>query len=113
VVVFEDGRPARELAGGTVTFTSEELKKTASGDIDADGNFRLSTEKKNDGAFPGMYRVAVVPPEPELSERSRAPQKAPPIDRAYENPKTSGLEFPVEAKSNEITITLRRPRPAR
>ena len=42
-VVWLDDKSATELAGGSVTFTSEEARTSAGGEIDAEGNFRLST----------------------------------------------------------------------
>jgi hypothetical protein len=61
--VLLDGQPATELAGGTVTFDSAELHKSASGEIQADGTYQLSSLTKNDGAIPGTYQVTVSPPE--------------------------------------------------
>ena len=54
-----DGRP---LAGATVHFIAQDPGgKDALGSTDAEGVFRLSTSKPDDGAFPGKYKVIVRP----------------------------------------------------
>jgi hypothetical protein len=103
--VFLDGQPATELAGGTVTFNSSELGRSASGEIQTDGTYRLGSFKKDDGAIPGKYQVTVSPPEtPPASERSRRGGGSKGI--AFEEPKN--LEVTVEAKSNDVPIQLHR-----
>ena len=102
--VYLDGQPATELAGGTVTFNSEELQRSASGEIQADGTYRLSSVKKDDGAIPGKYQVTVSPPEtPPAGERGRRGGGSKGI--AFEEPK---IEVVIEAKSNDVPIQLRR-----
>jgi hypothetical protein len=107
--VYLDGQPAKELAGGTVTFNSEELHRSASGEIQADGTYRLGSLTKDDGAAPGKYQVTVSPPEaPAAEERGgRAPKAKPVSFRQPEN-----LEVTVERKSNDIPIQLQRGGPA-
>jgi hypothetical protein len=103
--VYLDGQPATELAGGTVMFNSSELGRSASGEIQADGTYRLSSLKKDDGAIPGKYQVTVSPPEtPAKSERGRRGGESKGI--AFEEPKN--LEATVEAKSNDVPIQLHR-----
>jgi len=105
--VYLDGQPATELAGGTVTFNSEELQRSASGEIQADGTYRLSSVKKDDGAIPGKYQVTVSPPEGSGSgERARGPRAKPLAFRQPEN-----LEVTVERKTNDIPIRLQRGAP--
>jgi hypothetical protein len=102
--VFLDGQPATELAGGTVMFNSSELGRSASGEIQADGTFRLGSLKKDDGALPGKYQVTVSPPEtPPAGERGRRGGGSKGI--AFEEPK---IEVVIEAKSNDVPIQLRR-----
>jgi hypothetical protein len=58
-----DGKP---LAGAMVTFLPSGEKgggRPAGGRTDADGSFRLTTFKADDGALPGHYRVTVVMPD--------------------------------------------------
>jgi hypothetical protein len=103
--VYLDGEPAKELAGGTVFFNSAELHKSASGSIDAEGNYRLGGVKKDDGAIPGKYQVTVSPPETSGSgERGGRRPAAKAV--AFEAPKN--LEVTVERKANDIPIQLHR-----
>src|SRR5262245_4436516 len=52
-----DGKP---LSGAMVTFVpAEEKGRAASGATQADGSFRLTTFKPDDGALPGDYKVMV------------------------------------------------------
>jgi hypothetical protein len=56
-VVTLDGKP---LPGATVSFMPVEAGRSATGQTDADGNFRLTTFRTEDGALPGEYKVIVV-----------------------------------------------------
>jgi hypothetical protein len=103
--VLLDGQPATELAGGTVTFDSAELHKSASGEIQADGTYQLSSLTKNDGAIPGTYQVTVSPPETAATgERGKKGSGA--KSAAFVEPKN--LEVTVERKANDIPIQLDR-----
>jgi hypothetical protein len=104
-VLFDDGQPAKELAGGSVVFTSEALKRSASGDIDENGAYQLSTEGSNDGAYPGKYNVAVTGPQ--MGGESPAKKKRL-FPAHYEDPEKSGIAVVVEAKSNDIPINIQR-----
>src|SRR5262249_8338152 len=74
-VVYEDETPAKELAGGMVTFTdSEPGRGSAIGGIRDDGTYRLSFRAKEDGALPGEYRVSISPAQQE--EVGDAPRRA-------------------------------------
>src|SRR5262245_53344935 len=77
-ILWEDGTPARELAGGLVICESA-TGAGARGDIEKDGSFQLGTHKPGDGALVGKHRVAVV----EYS--SREPTPPPLIDPAFSN----------------------------
>jgi hypothetical protein len=109
--VYLDGQPAKELAGGTVTFNSPELRKSASGTIQADGTYRLGSLKQDDGALPGKYDVTVAPPEVAAAgERGGRRRAAPPL--VFEGP--TEREVTVERGANDITLHLRRkPAPPR
>ena len=105
--VYLDGQPAKELAGATVTFSSSELHRSASGEIQADGTYCLGSLTKDDGAIPGKYQVTVSPPEGSGSgERARGPRAKPLAFRQPEN-----LEVTVERKTNDIPIRLQRGAP--
>jgi hypothetical protein len=64
-IVTLDGKP---LPGATVTFAPVGGGRSASGRTDADGSFRLTTFRTDDGALPGEYKVMVVA-EKEAEER--------------------------------------------
>lgn len=98
-VVFQDGKPATELAGGMVTFDCPEAKVSAQGSIQADGRFRLGTFRPDDGAVAGEHLVAITPPPPPNPDRP-----PPPVMR----PLKSGLKKTVEPKSNQIEIRVER-----
>jgi hypothetical protein len=104
--VFLDGQPAAELAGWTVTFTSAELHKSASGEIQADGTYRLGTWKKDDGAFPGTYQVSVSPPESAGASERGNNRPATPKPASVVAP--ANLEVVVAQTTNDIPIQLQR-----
>src|SRR5437764_14956105 len=62
-VVYDDGKPAVELAKGTVSFESVENLSNVAGDIRSDGTFRIRTPPGKDGAPAGKYRIIVLPAE--------------------------------------------------
>jgi hypothetical protein len=106
-MVYLDGQPATELAGGTVTFDSAELHRSASGAIREDGSYRLSSFGRDDGAMPGTYQVTISPPEtPPAGERGK---HAATKSAAFIEPKD--LQVTVEPKGNDIPIELHRRTP--
>jgi hypothetical protein len=105
-LVYEDNQqPATELAGFEVTFTSQEMGKRATGKIQEDGTFRLTSTRPDDGAFPGHYQVVLTQPHP-LPERET---RSPVVDVIYEDPGKTPLTADVDPKANnEFTFALRR-----
>jgi hypothetical protein len=65
-----DGKP---LPRATVSFMPVGEGRAASGETDADGIFRLTTFRTNDGALPGEYKVIVTVTEldPRMSKPSQ------------------------------------------
>lgn len=108
-VVFEDGKDAVELAGGTVHFESVDRQPAVSahGVIQPDGTFHLETQRPGDGAYPGRYRVLVSPPA--RDDRDGARPLPPVLDSRYEKYETSGLEFSVDRRANQLTVPVRKP----
>jgi hypothetical protein len=107
-----DGRPTRVpvsgkvlidgkvLAYGAVRFTPEH-GRPATGEIQKDGTFAMSTFEPNDGVVPGTHTVTVHARE-DLSGtqvRWNAPKK-------YGNPAQSGLRQIIEKPTDSITIEL-------
>jgi hypothetical protein len=87
------------LGSGSVVFSpatsaGPEANRPATAELAADGVYRLSSFRPNDGVMPGEYRVTVVsyssPPDPEHGK--------PPVSRIparYGDPVQSGLSFTV------------------
>jgi hypothetical protein len=107
--VYLDGQPAKELAGYTVTFTSSELHRSASGEIQADGTYSLGSLTKDDGAIPGKYQVTLSPPERAGGgERGKKLPGAKGV--SFQQP--DNQEFTVEQRTNDIAIHLQRSKSA-
>jgi hypothetical protein len=108
-VVYTDGSPAADLKGCSIEFDALDNKLDgksvgATGEIDAEGKFRLTTRKANDGAVAGRHRVLISDPNGGLG---RGPTKLR-VAKKYETFDTSGLEQTVEPKANTLTVTVER-----
>lgn len=97
------------VAGATVVFENREKRQSASGRTDADGRFRLTTFKVNDGAPPGTYRISVAPPSAADSSQPEPPRT---FAEKYLTPDASGLTLTVEAGMKECSLELE-PSPAK
>ena len=99
-----DGRRA---TFGTVEFMSEAGGKVASGAIQRDGSFRLSTFRAGDGAVAGRHRVIIVQvidTEHLPLEKHRHVLDVHPRHARYE---TSGLQVTVEpGKQNSFELVV-------
>jgi len=128
-----DGLPRRYPVSGRVTYQGKPVPKgevtfsptrdngrTAAGNIQGDGSYRLTTMNPGDGALPGRYRVSVTAVAVDFSEvettkggpplSEEAEEILPRIHYApsrYENPDTSGLTAEVKPQSNTINFVLR------
>lgn len=110
-IEFNDGKPAIELAGGTVMFEGqgEKTRFSALGVIDKQAGFRLTTTKKDDGVPAGKYKVLVSPPEDEQQQDDRPVKKRRAvIDPRYQSLEATDLEVLIEKKRNEVTLKLKR-----
>lgn len=103
-VLDSNGKPA---AGATVVFhptvadpkDKDIAKPTAQ--VDADGNFNLTTYKTGDGAPQGEYNVTVFWPAPKKNPFDAV--GADQLKGAFADPKTSKIKFTVEKKDlNEV-----------
>ncbi len=90
------GRP---LLSGEVEFRSGE-GLAASGRIEPDGTYQLSTFEPRDGAVPGVYRVAIRP----LHRFGGGALQA--IPSHYADLENSGLQFEIGALGGRIDIEL-------
>src|SRR5262245_53145575 len=97
-VVFDDDKPAKALVGGLVSFESVADKSNASGEIQGNGSYRLTSPTGTDGVPAGKYRVLVMPPEPKDPDHP-PPTVLPDRYRSYER---SGIEVTVAEKLNTI-----------
>jgi len=99
----------KPLERGTVVFFPKSGGKTATGTIQPDGSYTLSTYSQGDGALLGEHNVTVIserdmsnvlPEDPEASlEPSLIPTK-------YNLQKTSGLTANVQEGDNQIDFEL-------
>lgn len=106
-VRWKDGAPAKELVGSNVVFELPEKKTSARGVIQSDGSFRLSTQKPDDGAPPGDYKVFIV------EDRKNANAEGTLLMPALLDPRnselaTSTLKATVTTGPNDITLTVER-----
>jgi hypothetical protein len=102
-LVWEDGQPARELAGSMIYFECLEQRSMSRSKVKEDGSFQLTTEGPEaggaDGAPPGHYRVYVIDGRP------------PRIENRFRRPDTSGLEVTVPADGPMVLRVERRHEP--
>jgi len=106
-LVTLNGEP---LTSGTVLFETLEPTAgggtyTARGEIDSHGHYTLGTFTADDGAVAGRHRAAIVPSNVGLSDGADH-AAASIVPDEYTSPRTSPLQFEVQASSNEINIEL-------
>lgn len=99
------GRP---VTGGLILLVPQEQGHAATGELQADGTFRLTTFRRHDGAVPGKYRVAVqvFPTESAGLPGAEFGGKRPPIPQKYFDPATSGWIVDIQSGENTLDISL-------
>lgn len=107
VVQFEDGTPAKELAGYGINFAlvSEKGGGSSVGTIDDNGAFVLSHKAENDGAVAGKHQVTFTAPEADDDEDSRKTRARP---KNILHPDSAVLEVTVEPRSNNLTLKVKK-----
>lgn len=108
-VNWKDGSPAKELSGSLIFFNLADKDTSAQGRIQADGSFRVTTNKPDDGALVGEHVVTII----EVGRQSvggaesgaLVPAK---VDTKYMTPGTSDLRATVKPQTNKITLTVER-----
>ena len=115
-VVFKDGAPMRggkiELSPmGEVNSASGKSLPNPAGVIEKDGTFQLTTYRPFDGDLSGRYRAIVQ--ELQYETKLGQPPPKPTIDSRYTRYDTSGLEVEIKEGTNDLTITIDRPKAGR
>jgi hypothetical protein len=107
VIYKDDGKPVP--GGVTVWFESTPPPyQRASGVVDVEGNFVLSTVRENSGAMQGEHRIRFEPivPYHEPNAAMALAKKMPPRYIEY---RTSGLKQTIAPGDNYFTIEVERP----
>jgi len=106
--VLLDGQPLPEAQ---VLFLPKSGGRPAAGKTNAEGKFKLTTDKSDDGAKPGEYQVGVTAlkisygPSGEGGEQAEKQQWLAP--RRYSKPAESGLTAKITAAERTPKIELR------
>lgn len=107
-VKYSDGTP---LTRGTVNFEGD--RASASGKINEDGSFAMSSLSEGDGVAPGEYRVYISGTEGDMvyDEATRKYSSPPPlVDAKFSNPATSGVTATVPG-TESLDIVVEKPAP--
>ncbi len=73
-MLLADGKP---LTGGSVQFIPKQGGLPASGKIESDGTFSLTSLKSREGAAPGEYKVRIEPSSELLRQEGQEGPEAP------------------------------------
>lgn len=94
---------------GTISFVPEGNKPAATGQIQKDGSYELSTYGDGDGAVLGKHTVMIIAVDAQEGALPEDKNPVPPaiIPDKYFNNQTSGLTANVEDKVNEINFELK------
>ena len=103
VILKGETAPSKDLRGYTISLESVGIQPpvSATGEVRADGTFRLSTFKEDDGAVPGKHRVAIS-----FLDEDRGPRPKRHIAPRYARFETSGLEVEIKPQNNQVTLEL-------
>jgi hypothetical protein len=112
VVGCGDGRPQRVPVSGTVLIDGAPVPhgfvtfappkgRSASGQLDKEGRFTLTSYEPGDGTLPGTQRVAVLGRESisETKAKWHAPKK-------YGDPNSSGIIVEITGPTDDLKIDL-------
>jgi hypothetical protein len=97
-VLLADGQPLTE---GTVVFVPVKPgERTATGKIESDGTFSLTTYGSGDGAPEGEYKVRIESEKTAPSRKKGVQRYA--VPPKYEDENTSGLAVTVKPEPNNL-----------
>lgn len=94
---------------GTVTFIPESGGPPATGEIQPDGTFRMTTVTSGDGAIIGKHKVVIVAME-DMGDRlpeERNPTPPPIVPTKYTSPATTPLTTEVKDGDNSPVFDLK------
>lgn len=97
--------PVKGLKDYLVSLQSVDQPVGATGVVQEDGTFQVGSQRTDDGAAPGRYKVVIVPP---AGLGGDAPRPKSILDPKYETFETSGLEIEVKPQTNDVTLTVQR-----
>jgi hypothetical protein len=100
-IVLKGGGPAALLQGYYVNFEAVDRPVSATGEVEADGSFKVGTFVDGDGAVLGKHRVSIGPRIPGYGE---APKSR--ILVKYAQPTTSGLEVTITRGTNKVVLEV-------
>lgn len=106
--VTHNGQPVN---GGVVTFVpgSSGAKgpagKPGTGNVGADGTFKLSTYGNDDGAVVGKHKVTYTPPVVAIDEATHS-ENSKPVKGQYDGLVPSNADAEIKAGDNKIDIDL-------
>lgn len=107
-VTYEDGSP---LTQGTVAgeATIDGKLVAVQGNVQKDGKFEWGTDSPGDGAYPGLYRVIVLPRA--LGDTEISQGMLPDVDRKFTSYESSKITFEVKRGVNTLNIKVSKPAP--
>ena len=97
------------VPNGTVNFIPEGGGTSATGKIQPDGSFTLTTFKHGDGAILGKHKIVIVAMQDmkDTLPEARSPLPPPIVQMKYTSPATTTLFETVEDKENNFTLDLK------
>jgi len=97
------------VSSGIVLLTPTENGHAATGNLEKDGTFHLTTFQKGDGAVPGKYQVAVqaFPAEGAGLPGAEFAGKPPPVPLKYMSAASSGLTVEIKVGDNHLEFPLK------
>ena len=100
---------SKPVAGGTVTFIPDAGGPPASGELNADGTFTLTTYKSGDGAVVGKHKVFIVAMEDMTGKlpEQRNPTPPPTVPMKYTSLATTPLTADVAETENTVEFVLK------
>ena len=99
---------SKPVTTGTITFVPSKSGPTATGEIQKDGTYKLTSYAPDDGAVLGSHTVMIISMQDQANRlpEDRNPLPPPMIPMKYSNNERSGLTATVKAGDNIINFDL-------